>query len=114
MVDSEFHPWLIEINTNPCLELSCPLLTEIIPPMIENAFRISVDPIFPCLSNFNEKRPKFNDNAFEQNHFELVFDSSIEEKTLKQIFEIEKEIELDCKELEKDTDEIFEDDGIEL
>lgn len=26
MIDEDFKPWLIEINTNPCLELSCSLL----------------------------------------------------------------------------------------
>lgn len=34
MIDSDFHPWLIEINNNPCLELSCPLLNTIVPDMI--------------------------------------------------------------------------------
>lgn len=28
--------WLIEINTNPCLELSSPLLEKLIPRMISN------------------------------------------------------------------------------
>ena len=31
MIDEDFHPWLIEINNNPCLETSCPLLADIIP-----------------------------------------------------------------------------------
>ena len=39
MIDEEFKTWLIEVNTNPCLELSSPLLARIIPSMIENAFR---------------------------------------------------------------------------
>lgn len=26
MIDEAFRPWLIEINTNPCLETSCPVL----------------------------------------------------------------------------------------
>lgn len=34
MIDSNFKPWLIEINANPCLEMSCPLLSRIIPPLI--------------------------------------------------------------------------------
>jgi hypothetical protein len=37
MIDADFNLWLIEVNTNPCLELSCPLLGSIIPKMIENA-----------------------------------------------------------------------------
>ena len=34
MIDSNLDVWLIEINTNPCLELSCPLLGSIIPKMV--------------------------------------------------------------------------------
>jgi hypothetical protein len=34
MIDSNFKPWLIEINSNPCLEISCPLLGRIIPGLI--------------------------------------------------------------------------------
>jgi hypothetical protein len=37
MIDSNLDVWLIEINTNPCLELSCPLLGCIIPRMVEDA-----------------------------------------------------------------------------
>ena len=39
MIDENFKPWLIEINTNPCLESSAPILSKIIPTMIENVFR---------------------------------------------------------------------------
>lgn len=39
MIDEQYKPWLIEINTNPCLELSSPLLGRLIPAMIENALR---------------------------------------------------------------------------
>jgi D-alanine-D-alanine ligase-like ATP-grasp enzyme len=31
MIDDTFKVYLIEANTNPCLELSCPLLAKIIP-----------------------------------------------------------------------------------
>jgi hypothetical protein len=34
MIDQNFKPWLIEINNNPCLELSCPHLADIIPAMV--------------------------------------------------------------------------------
>lgn len=47
MIDEDFKPWLIEVNTNPCLELSSPLLARIIPNLIENTFRLTVDPLFP-------------------------------------------------------------------
>jgi D-alanine-D-alanine ligase-like ATP-grasp enzyme len=39
MIDDNLKPWLIEMNTNPCLELSSPLLSRIIPTVIEQAMR---------------------------------------------------------------------------
>lgn len=46
MLDEKLKPWLIEINTNPCLEESSPLLKELIPKMIDDAFKIVIDPLF--------------------------------------------------------------------
>lgn len=34
MIDSDLKLWLIEVNSNPCLELSCPILSQIIPNLI--------------------------------------------------------------------------------
>jgi tubulin polyglutamylase TTLL1/tubulin monoglycylase TTLL3/8 len=39
MIDDNYSVQLIEVNTNPCLELSCPLLETIIPDLIENTLR---------------------------------------------------------------------------
>jgi hypothetical protein len=47
MLDSHMNVWLIEVNTNPCLELSSKLLARIIPTMLEHAFRLTIDVIFP-------------------------------------------------------------------
>lgn len=33
MIDNKFNLWLIEVNTNPCLELSSKLLERLIPQM---------------------------------------------------------------------------------
>lgn len=46
MIDENLQPWLIEINTNPCLETGCEILNDIIPAMLENALKIAVDPVF--------------------------------------------------------------------
>jgi len=39
MINENFNVLLIEVNTNPCLELSCPLLSRIIPTMLDNALK---------------------------------------------------------------------------
>lgn len=56
MFDDEFKPYLIEVNTNPCLELSSPLLSKLIPHMLENAFRIVGDPLFPPPEGWTQKK----------------------------------------------------------
>ena len=47
MLDRDFKVYMIEANTNPCLELPCPLLTRVISGMLDNSFRIAIDPLFP-------------------------------------------------------------------
>ncbi len=39
MFDADFKVYLIEVNTNPCLEASSPLLGRIIPTMLDTAFK---------------------------------------------------------------------------
>ena len=39
MIDEDFKIYLIEVNTNPCLEISSTLLARLIPNMIENAIK---------------------------------------------------------------------------
>lgn len=46
MIDDELKIKLIEVNTNPCLEVCCPLLARIIPSMLDSAFKLAIDPLF--------------------------------------------------------------------
>ena len=39
MIDEDMKPWIIEVNTNPCLELSSPYLARLIPAMLENTIK---------------------------------------------------------------------------
>ena len=39
MIDEDLDPWMIEVNTNPCFELSSPYLARLIPAMVENALK---------------------------------------------------------------------------
>lgn len=61
MIDSAYNTWLIEVNTNPCLEESSDLLKALLPRMIgksptmtlslhlptDDAFKLTVDKVFP-------------------------------------------------------------------
>ena len=46
IVDSSFKTWLIEVNTNPCLEESSKILKSYIPRMIDDALKLTVDTVF--------------------------------------------------------------------
>ena len=47
MVSDDFQPLLIEVNSNPCLEFSCPMLSRMIPDVINDMFKLSVDNLLP-------------------------------------------------------------------
>jgi hypothetical protein len=59
LIDCQFKVWLIEVNTNPCLELSSAVLRTLLPRMlgichticlhsfIDDAFRLTIDVVFP-------------------------------------------------------------------
>lgn len=76
MIDEDLKVYLIEANTNPCLELSCPLLARIIPAMLDSAFRIALDPLFP--PNSQKKNANTLPEMLPINKFELVFDERLE------------------------------------
>jgi hypothetical protein len=47
MIDQNYKAWLIEVNNNPCLETTCPLLSRIIPQVVENVVKVAIDPMYP-------------------------------------------------------------------
>ena len=52
MVDEDFNVWMIEVNTNPSLDESSLYLKELIPRMIDDLVRVTVDQTF--LSYYNQ------------------------------------------------------------
>eukprot|EP00356_Strombidium_inclinatum_P000414 CAMPEP_0170512188 /NCGR_PEP_ID=MMETSP0208-20121228/66713_1 /TAXON_ID=197538 /ORGANISM="Strombidium inclinatum, Strain S3" /LENGTH=113 /DNA_ID=CAMNT_0010795797 /DNA_START=1908 /DNA_END=2246 /DNA_ORIENTATION=+ len=54
MIDQSLRPWLIEVNTNPCLEETSRLLRDLLPRMLDDAFKLSVDVMYPPFSNKNK------------------------------------------------------------
>jgi hypothetical protein len=43
MLDEDYNTWLIEVNTNPCIEESSELLKVYLPRMLEDMLRITID-----------------------------------------------------------------------
>ena len=84
MLDDNFKVYLIEVNTNPCLETSCPILQKIIPAMLENTFRIAIDPLFPPPYHFSQKKGAIKEICPE-NKYELIFDEHIDGTELEQL-----------------------------
>ena len=81
MIDENFTIYLIEANTNPCLETNSAILSRIIPIMLDNSFRIAVDPLLPP-PNLNFKRAH---EALHENRYIQIFDEALEGETLKNL-----------------------------
>ena len=84
---------LIEVNTNPWLELSSNHLARIIPAMIDNWIKIAVDPIFPAPDIKNNKKTQYPD--YSENKFELIFNQLTDSKQINHIKQTEIIIEED-------------------
>jgi hypothetical protein len=46
MLDAELNCWLIEVNTNPCLEESSKLLEMLLLRMVDDMLKLTVDKVF--------------------------------------------------------------------
>ena len=126
MIDENFKVYLIECNTNPSLEICCPLLARIIPELLDNSFKIALDPIYqpPAIlledqdgdDRLGKNRRKFD--LLPQIKYYLVFDSITDANELtstktqnvqlmSEIREEEKLCEIVAKSEEVDDDEDF-------
>ena len=105
MFDEEFKPYLIEVNTNPCLELSSPLLARLIPQMLENSFRIVADPLFPPPEGFSQKKQVVQEICPE-NKYHLIFDEKIDGPQLEQVFRTKENVIVEIDEDELSNEEV--------
>ena len=74
--DENFVPYLLEVNTNPGLEISSPLIEMLIPRMIDDAFKLTIDKIFflskSNLEKMKEKPYKVDGYTDDENMWELL------------------------------------------
>lgn len=87
MIDEDYKVYLIEVNTNPWLEINCTLLSSIISSVIDNAFRIVLDSYFLYPFQFKDTKRKIPlwDSSNTLSKFELVFDEIAEKTELEQL-----------------------------
>lgn len=76
MLDEDFRLYLIEVNTNPCLEICCPLMARIIPELLDNTFKIVLDPLFPGPDQTHNRKAQVNELPQEVK-YQLVFDEEM-------------------------------------
>ncbi len=80
IIDNDFKPWILEINNNPGLCISSPVIQKLVPRMLDDAFRLTIDKVFETRyspdvidSNGNYKT-KYQLDGFsdEENIFEFL------------------------------------------
>ena len=109
MIDTNFNVSLIEVNTNPCLEINCNLLNRIIPTMLEHGLRLTLDVIFPPTNQYpNSVKYLTPDSPLERMQYELIFDEARDGQELVELYKNAKDIEI--KDIESD-DETYENEG---
>ena len=60
-IDEDFNVWLIEVNTNPCLEESSRLLQILLPRMVDDLFKLTIDQIYlPTKDVMQQLQPSIN------------------------------------------------------
>jgi len=85
ILDINFKPYLLEINTNPGYEESSPLIKMLVPRMIDDALKLTVDKEFePEYKNNDNKEEKSEDkNKISKSNYEVEGYSSEENMWLK-------------------------------
>ena len=73
MLDKDFNVFLIEINTNPGIEISSPWIQIIVPRMLDDALRLTVDKVFEPVYDFSKNYK----GEYTEEHKKLLIDSKI-------------------------------------
>lgn len=71
MIDTNFKVWLIEINKNPGLVESSPVINSLVPRLLDDCFRLTIDDVFDTKYN-HETRYPVEGYSDEENMFEFL------------------------------------------
>ena len=80
ILDNDFCPWILEINNNPGLGISSPVIQKLVPRMIDDALRLTIDKVFEtkysdeCINEEGKYKSKYKLEGFtdEENIFEFL------------------------------------------
>ena len=80
ILDNDFKLWILEINNNPGLSISSPVIEKLVPRMMDDAFRLTVDKVFntiyskECIDQEGKYKTKYKLNGFndDENIFEFL------------------------------------------
>ena len=73
ILDNDFKLWILEINNNPGLSISSPVIEKLVPRMLDDAFRLTLDKVFntkysnECIDINGEYKTKYKLNGFSDN-----------------------------------------------
>lgn len=74
MIDENLDVWLLEVNSNPCLDLCSPHLESELPKLIEDAMHVGLDHVLPPPADCSERSAQaFRHIQREQHGFVAVF-----------------------------------------
>ena len=80
ILDNDFRPWILEINNNPGLGISSPVIEKLVPRMLDDALRLTIDKVFEtkydgeCIDENGKYKSKYKLDGFsdEENIFEFL------------------------------------------
>ena len=80
IIDNDFKPWILEINNNPGLCISSPVIQKLVPRMLDDAFRLTIDKVFDTryspdvIDEDGKYKTKYKLDGFndEENVFEFL------------------------------------------
>ena len=60
ILDENYQPYLLEINTNPGLEISSPIIDELLPRMVDDALKLTIDKEFVKSMKYSDEESTFH------------------------------------------------------